>query len=157
MISTRDISFLLFAHISSPWWLLSMGSDGADIVAWITPILQWRNVGSVCSLCRFYFYFSSNIAHMKVPVFEWTLNKEEFICSVMLIEQLLRRKHWAGGHRPCTQASSTWPQSLTTGTFVFLVNKAFSWTTSPCEYWSLGPLTCRDAFCSWSLGAAQQP
>lgn len=30
---------------------------------------------------------------MKVPVFEWTLNKEEFICSVMLIEQLLRRKH----------------------------------------------------------------
>lgn len=30
---------------------------------------------------------------MKVPVFEWTLNKEKFTCSVMLIEQLLRRKH----------------------------------------------------------------
>lgn len=30
---------------------------------------------------------------MKVPVFEWTLNKEKFTCSVMLIEQLLRKKH----------------------------------------------------------------
>ena len=64
---------------------------------------------------------------MKVPVFEWTLNKEEFICSIMLIEQLLRRKHGAGCHRRCTQACGTWPQSLTAGIFFFfLVNKAFS-------------------------------
>ena len=48
---------------------------------------------------------------MKVPVFEWTLNKEEFICSIMLIEQLLRRKHGAGCHRRCTRLAARGPRA----------------------------------------------
>lgn len=46
---------------------------------------------------------------MKVPVFEWTLNKEEFICSVMVIEQLLRRKHWAGDADPAPRLPARGP------------------------------------------------
>lgn len=68
--------------------------------------------------------FLSNIAHMKVPVFEWTLNKEKFTCSVMLIEQLLRRKALSRGTQTLHPGFSTWPQSLLRGLF-FLSKQEF--------------------------------
>lgn len=42
---------------------------------------SYEEMQAVSVLCRVSLNFSSNIAHMKVPVSVWTLNKKEFTCS----------------------------------------------------------------------------
>lgn len=61
----NTLDFSQFASTSFLSWLLLMESGSVNSVTWITPS-SYEGIWAVLTLYLFNFYFSGNIAHLKI-------------------------------------------------------------------------------------------